>query len=110
MEDTGREDAEKPCWISEGREDSRAQEDAPDKQERGGSERRTEEVKELKEEERAGTRLRLRPCRMHKARTRQETPKKIISETTKTNGVERDTKGRKKKIIKTLILNKCSSP
>lgn len=52
---------------SEGRKrDSRAQEDAPDKQERRGR----KEVKELKEEERAGTRLMIRPCRMHKARTR----------------------------------------
>lgn len=87
MEETGREDAGKPCWIMEGREDSRTQEDTSDKQERGGSKRRrTDEVKEMKEEERAGTRLRIRPCRMHKARTRQETPKEIFSETTKTNG------------------------
>ena len=61
--------------------------DAPDKQERGGSGRgRGEEVKELTEEERTGTRLMLRPCRMHKAGTRQETPKEVISETTKTHG------------------------
>lgn len=34
----------------------------------------------MKVEERAGTRLMLRPCRMHKARTRQETPKEIIEQ------------------------------
>lgn len=38
------------------------------------------------EEEKAGTRLTLRPCRMHKARTRQETSKEIISEITETDG------------------------
>lgn len=56
----GREDAGKSCWISSFRGErgnSRGQKDAPDKQERGGSRRGRREVKELKEEERAGTRL-----------------------------------------------------
>lgn len=38
------------------------------------------------EEEKAGTTLTLRPCRMHKVRTRQETSKEITSKTAKTNG------------------------
>ncbi len=42
-------------------------------------EKRGEEVKELTEKRKAGTRLILRPCRMQKARTRQETFKEIIS-------------------------------
>lgn len=79
MGETGKEDAGKPCWFSSFRgeaEETAELRDAPDKQERGGSSRgRREEVKEVIEEEKAGTRLTLRPCRMHKARTRQETPK-----------------------------------
>lgn len=34
----------------------------------------------MREEERAGTRLMLRPCRMHKARTRQKTPKEMTEQ------------------------------
>lgn len=46
------------------------------KQQRGGSRRGEEEGSEgLTEEEEAGTRLTLRPCRMHKAGTRRETSK-----------------------------------
>lgn len=49
----------------------------PVKQERGGGGRRGQEKgsEGLKEEEEAGTKLTLRPCRMHKAKTRQETTK-----------------------------------
>lgn len=78
MGETGREDAGKPCWISSF--SGEAEETAELKQETGGISRgRGEEVKELIEEEKTETRLTLRPCRTHKARTRQETPKTIIS-------------------------------
>lgn len=80
MGETGREDAREAMlvqFIQRGEAEETAElRVASDKQERGGSGRgRGEEVKELIEEERTGTRLTLRPCRMHKARTRQETPK-----------------------------------
>lgn len=83
MEETGREDAGKPCWFnsfSGGAPEETAAQARPVKQERGGGGRRGREKgsKGLKEEEEAGTKLTLRPCRMHKAKTRQETSKEII--------------------------------
>lgn len=78
-----------PCWFSSFRgepEETAELRGTPDKQERGGSRRGQEKgSKGLIEEEKAWTRLTLRPCRMHKAGTRQET-REITSKTAKTNG------------------------
>lgn len=84
----------------------------PVKQERGGGGRKGQErgSEGLKEEEEAGTKLTLRPCRMHKAKTRQETSKEIIlnrqQKQMDTRRREYKREGRKKKSTS----NKCSSP
>lgn len=76
--ETGREDAEKPCWFSSFTARQRRQQSSGTLQ----TNRREEELEEDKrgskgliEEEKARTRQMLRPCRMHKARTRRETSK-----------------------------------
>lgn len=79
--ETGREGCREAMLVPfvqrGGRGDSRAQ-----GRSRQTGERREEDKRGgggLTEEEEAGTRLTLRPCRMHKARTRQQTSNEMTS-------------------------------